>query len=185
MAGGKFSSSHLGVVGACCPRVWTTRLNGPGKGHVTLGVCVWLPTMSCTNAFSLTPGFPGAIFSSWPLANIMHCFPISSPHFFSPQFFLMFSKCFFTSVKLSCLHIYFDLWKCLSTVCIYHKHCFFQTTPDPKGKPKRMWWIEMEVKGVEDFPKNHSHSQFHINAIYLLSFAVVPFLTYRFSDASF
>ena len=43
----------------------------------------------------------------------------------------------------------------------------------------------MEVKGVEDFPKNHFHPQFSTNTVYLLSFAFVPLRTYRFSDASF
>ena len=135
VAGGKFSFSHVGVVRAWCPRAWATRLRGQGKG-TSLSACLCgFPPCRAPTVLSGTV-FARRHCSSWPLADLTRCFPISSPHLLSPQFFLIFSKCFFTSVKLSCLHIYFDLWKCLSTIWIYHKHYFFRLLIQ-RGNPRK------------------------------------------------
>ena len=135
VAGGKCSLSQLGVVRAWCPRPGPPDRGGRGRARHSRRVCAASRRVARRHVLSGTV-FPRRPFSSWPLANVRHCFPISSPHLLSPQVFLIFSKCFFTSVKLSCLRIYFALWKCLSTIWIHHKHYFFRLLIQ-RGNPRK------------------------------------------------
>lgn len=187
-----------------CPRIWATSLTEAGDRHVPFSVSVEPPAMlsayqvipatMCSFGPALLRAFAFICCDPWTLKTVLlgvpHLFTLSSLNLLRPQAVPNTEQTLFHRNEFILLTHTLRFWRMVIAIYImiwvYNK-LYFRLLLIQRGNPNEVWWIEMEVKWIKNFPKNHSLAQFGINIMTsaFLWFVFVSPLTYRFSEISF
>lgn len=176
---------------------------GRGQACAFLSVCgtpchaLCLPSSPCCHVLLWSALLWASAFTCcdpWTLKTVLlgvpHLFTLSSLNLLRPQAVLNTEQTLFHRNEFILLTHTLIFWRMVIAVYImiwvYNK-LYFRLLLIQRGNPNEVWWIEMEVKWIKNFPKNHSLAQFGINIMTsaFLWFVFVSPLTYRFSEISF